>query len=570
MTVRNLDRVFKPASVALIGASRTPRSVGAVLARNLLRAGFEGPIMPVNPKYSAIEGVLAYADVASLPVVPDLAVISTPPEAVPRLVAELGAKGTKAAVVITAGFGEGGEGGGKALQRAMLEAARPHLLRIVGPNCLGVMVPGRRLNASFAHLAPLEGGIAFVAQSGALLVSVLDWATSRGIGFSYMVSLGDMADVDFGDMLDYLAGDAGTRAILLYIEAVTNARKFMSAARAAARVKPVVVVKAGRHAEGARAATSHTGALAGDDAVYDAAFRRAGLLRVLDMEELFDAVETLATANPPKGDRLAIVTNGGGVGVLATDALIDAGGRLAELSAGTVARLDRVLPPTWSHGNPVDIIGDASGKRYADALGAVLEDEGVDAVLVLNCPTAVASSAEAAEAVSGVLDGRATSAFTSWLGDGTAAAARRLFAERRVPTYPTPSQAVRAFMHMVRYGRAQDQLMETPPSLPEFRIDRAAARAEIARALDDGRELLTEPEAKAVLEAYGVPVVPTRAAPNAEDAAAAAREFAAPVALKILSPDITHKSDVGGVELDLAPDAVAAAALAMAARVARA
>ncbi|HEY9347450.1 MAG TPA: GNAT family N-acetyltransferase, partial [Inquilinus sp.] len=302
--------------------------------------------------------------------------------------------------MITAGFGEGdGQTEGTALRQAILDAARPHLLRVLGPNCLGLMAPHHGVNASFAHIAPLPGELAFVSQSGAIATAVLDWATHRGIGFSHMVSLGDMTDVDFDDMLDWLAADARTRAILLYVEAITHARKFMSAARIAARTKPVVVIKGGRTEAAARAAASHTGALAGSDAVYDAAFRRAGMLRVYDLAELFDAVETLASRLHVDGDRLAIVTNGGGTGVLATEALGDAGGTMATLSAETMARLDAALPLTWSRGNPVDIIGDATGERYARALDAVLADPGKDAAPVMNCPTAVADPIDAAQAV---------------------------------------------------------------------------------------------------------------------------------------------------------------------------
>ncbi|MGA7979693.1 MAG: CoA-binding protein, partial [Chromatiaceae bacterium] len=390
MSVRHLKRLFAPRSVALIGASTREHSVGAVVAANLLKSGFRGPVWPVNPKHKEIAGTRTFRDVADLPETPDLAVICTPPDVVPGIIDHLGARGTRAAVVITAGFGEGGDAHGEVLKSAIQGAAKPHQLRIVGPNCLGILVPAMGLNASFAHLMPARGGIAFVAQSGAIVTSVMDWAHGRGIGFSNLVSLGDMADVDFGDMLDFLASEGGTTAILLYVEAVTHARKFMSAARAAARMKPVIVVKAGRHAEGARAVASHTGALAGADAVYDAAFRRAGMLRVFTLEELFDAVQTLALVRAPRGDRLAILTNGGGIGVLATDALIDRGGRLAELLPGTLEALDGVLPRSWSHANPVDIIGDAPGSRYSDALAILRKDRGVDAVLVLNCPTAVA------------------------------------------------------------------------------------------------------------------------------------------------------------------------------------
>src|SRR6266700_5800407 len=373
MSVRNLDKLFKPGSVALIGATDRAGSVGAVVLRNLRRAGFRGELLLVNPRHQILDGMPVYPDVASLPRAPDLAIIVTPPDTVPGLIAELGARGTKAAVIITAGFGELGDAG-RALQQAILDAAHPRLLRLVGPNCVGIMVPQIGLDASFSHLAPPAGDIAFVSQSGAMVTAMLDWAAPRGIGFSHVVSLGDMADVDFGDMLDYLAADAGTRAILLYVEGITHGRKFMSAARAAARGKPVLVLKAGHSAAGARAAASHTGMLAGSDAVYDAAFRRAGMLRVGTMAELFEAAETLALTRKQAGDRLAIVTNGGGAGVLATDALVAAGGQLAELSAETITEVNRLLPATWSRGNPVDIIGDASGKRYADALTTLIRD----------------------------------------------------------------------------------------------------------------------------------------------------------------------------------------------------
>jgi acetyltransferase len=567
MTTRNLDYLFKPRSIALIGAGKRPSSVGAVLAHNLFNAGFDGPVMPVNPKHRAIEGVLAYPDVASLPVTPDLAVIATPAATVPGIVEQLAARGTRAAVIITAGFEEGADEQGKGLRQAFLDAARPKMLRILGPNCLGVLVPGVGLNASFAQLHPRPGKLAFVAQSGAMVTAVLDWASARGIGFSHLVSLGDMADVDFGDMLDYLANEPDTRAILLYVEAVTAARKFISAARAASRTKPVIVVKAGRHAEGARAAASHTGALAGSDAVYDAVFRRAGMLRVLGLDELFAAVETLDMARPPRGDRLAIVTNGGGMGVLATDALMDRGGRLAELAEDTRAALDRVLPATWSHANPVDIIGDAPASRYRDALQIVLRDPGVDAVLVLNCPTAIASGAEAARAV---IDTACTdhcpTLLTSWVGDGFAEQGRRLFVEHRLPTYETPGNAVEAFVYLVDYDRRQQALMQTPPSESEdFSPQPARVRAILDKALEKRREWLLEPEAKAVLAAYGVPVVETRSAETPAAAAALAAAIGGPTALKVVSPDITHKSDVGGVALDLqGPTAVRERAEAMA------
>jgi acetyltransferase len=569
VTIRNLDALFRPSSIALIGASNQRGSIGAILAANLLTGPLKGHVWPVNPRHRRIRGTKVYRDLDRLPQAPDLGVICTPAAAVPGVVSDLGRRGARAAVIITAGFAEDREARGSALQREVLEAARAHGLRVLGPNCVGILVPGIGLNASFAHRPAHPGNLAFVAQSGAIITSVLDWADARGIGFSALVSLGDMADVDFGDLLDYLAADPGTRAILLYIESVGDARKFLSAARAAARIKPLVAVKAGRHPEGARAVTSHTGALAGSDAVCQAAFDRAGILRVFTLAELFDAVEILALARPPKGDRLAILTNGGGVGVLATDALIDEGGRLAALSEETLAALDQALPRTWSHGNPVDLIGDATGQRYREALATIQKDPGVDGILALHAPTAVVSALEAAEAVASAAPGGPL-LLTSWVGDGTMAEPRRRFAKRGIPTYGTPEQAVRAFMYLVRYRRGQRLLAETPPSLPEGPApDTASVAALIAGALGEGRSTLTEPEAKAVLAAYGIPVVTTRPAANPEEAAAIAGEMVGPLVLKILSPDIGHKSDVGGVVLDLmGPGAVLETARAMRARIA--
>ena len=569
MSIRNFDKLFHPATVALIGASDRPGSVGAVVARNLRRAGFQGELLLVNPHHRTLDGMPVYRDVASLPHPPDLAIIATPPATVPSLVAELGARGTRAAVIITAGFGELGECG-RALQQAALDAARPHLVRLVGPNCVGIMVPGIGLDASFSHLAPPAGDIAFVSQSGAMITAMLDWAAPRGIGFSHVVSLGDMADVDFGDMLDYLAADAHTRAILLYVEGITHGRKFMSAARAAARLKPVLALKAGRSSSGARAAASHTGMLAGSDRVYEAAFGRAGMLRVNTMAELFDAAATLAMTGPQDGERLAILTNGGGAGVLASDALEAAGGRLATLSPETIARLDGVLPATWSRGNPVDIIGDAPGSRYAAALDAVIADDAVDAILVLNCPTALASPEDAARAVIDALAAippstrQGRNIFTAWLGEQSATAARRLFNAARIATYATQDEAVTGFLHRVRYQRNQALLMETPPARPDiFEPDAAAAGGAIAAALGAGRAWLDASEVETVLAAYRIPLPASRQAADPEEAAAAAAAIGFPVALKIRSPDITHKSDVGGIALDLGDGAAVRSAAEM-------
>jgi acetyltransferase len=577
MSIRNFEKLFRPRSVALIGASDRPGSVGAVIARNLRRGGFSGELLLVNPHLASLDGMSVHHDIASLPHPPDLAIIATPPDTVPALVAELGKRGTRAAVIITAGFGELGERG-RVLQHAALAAARPYLLRLIGPNCVGLIVPGIGLDASFSHLAPPAGDIAFVSQSGAVITAMLDWAAPRGIGFSHVVSLGDMADVDFGDMLDWLAIEEGTHAILLYIEGITHGRKFMSAARAASRLKPVLVLKAGRSREGERAAASHTGMLAGSDRVYDAAFRRAGMLRVERMAELFDAVETLALTGEQHGERLAILTNGGGAGVLATDALAAQGGQLAELAPTTIARLDSVLPPTWSRGNPVDIIGDAPGTRYAAALEALFADTGVDAILALNCPTALTTPGAAAQAVIDTLAAlpaatrRGRNLLTAWLGAQSAAAARALFNAAHIPTYETPEDAVTALLHRVRYQRNQALLMETPPARPEAdAADPEAAGTAIAAALAAGRSWLDPVEVEGVLDAYRIAHPASRLAASPDKAALAATALGFPVVLKIRSPDIIHKSDVGGIALGLGDaEAVREAAIAMLARVAQA
>ncbi|REJ65740.1 MAG: GNAT family N-acetyltransferase [Planctomycetota bacterium] len=569
MSIRNLDHLFLPESIAVIGASRRPRSVGATVMKNLLAGGFEGPIMPVNPKYDAVCGVLAWPNVAELPRTPDLAVICTPPRTVPGLIAELGERGTKAAVVLTAGLGAREERTGKTFQQSMLEAARSHMLRVLGPNCVGLIIPTIGLNASFAHATIEAGKIAFVSQSGALATAVLDWARTKEIGFSHFVSLGNSADVDFGDVLDFLGSEPTTRSILLYIESIKHARKFMSAARAAARNKPVIVLKAGRVAEGAKAAASHTGALAGSDNVYDAAIRRAGMLRVYSIEDLFDAVETLGRAKPVLGDRLAILTNGGGPGVMATDVAIARGARIAGLSEQTMNALDAVLPATWSKGNPVDIIGDAPAERYRDALGILSRDADTDAILFIHAPTAIVPSDSLAEALVPDIKETRKPLFACWLGGDAVAKARRTFAQAGIPTYDTPEDAVNAFIQIVDYRRNQETLMETPPSVSEdFTPDVATARQIIERNLAAGHDLLTEPDAKAILAAYRISTVETRIGKDAKHCVRLAAEIGFPVAVKILSPNITHKSDVGGVALDLeSAEQVEAAVAAMLGRI---
>lgn len=544
MSIRHLDALFAPASVAVFGASERPASVGATVWRNL-HGQFPGKLWPVNPKHGAIGGVKAYRDVAALPEAPDLAIICTPPATVPDLVAQLGRRGTRAAVVVTAGLD-------KATRQAMLDAARPYTLRILGPNCIGMLVPHLGLNASFAHIGATPGDIAFVSQSGALVTAMLDWAAARGIGFSHFVSLGEHADVDFGDMLDYLGSDPHTRAILLYIESIEEARKFMSAARAAARNKPVIVVKAGRSAAGQAAAASHTGALAGSDAVFDAAIARAGMLRVLTLDDLFLAAETLARFRDGPSERLIVLTNGGGAGVMAADEASALGVPLAPLDEAMRARLDAVLPANWSHANPVDIIGDAPAERYVAALDALAHDPS-SAVLFIHAPTAIVPSAEIAQAVLPQLTTAPRRVLGCWLGATAVKQARDQCRAAGVPDFETPEAAVRAFSLLRTYRRHQEELLQTPPAHDAVGpADLDAVRRIVDAVLADGREILTEPEAKALLAAAGLPVVPTRVVGVAVDEAlAAADALGYPVVVKILSHAISHKSDVGGVRLNI-------------------
>ncbi|MEO6277395.1 bifunctional acetate--CoA ligase family protein/GNAT family N-acetyltransferase [Roseateles sp.] len=549
MSIRHLDQLLSPRSVVVVGASNRPGSVGATVWRNLRAGTFAGSVFGVNPNRAELDGVALAARVSDLPEAPDLAVLCTPPDTVPGLIAELGQLGTRAAIVMTAGLNA-------AQKQAALDAARPHLLRLLGPNCLGLLSPRIGLNASFSHVNALPGEIAFVSQSGALVTAVLDWARSRRIGFSHMVSLGERADVDFGDLLDHLASDPHTRAILLYMESIEQPRKFMSAARAAARNKPVIVVKAGRAGNGLQAAASHTGALAGSDVVIDAAIRRAGMLRVDTLQDLFMAAETLAhfRGYPQRG--LTLMTNGGGAGVMAADAAALAGVELPPLSEALRAKLDTVLPPTWSRGNPIDIIGDAPVERYTATLRTLLDDRDTGTVLFMHAPTAIVRSEDIALACAPLAREAAGRLMSCWLGDAGVAEARRTFEAAGVPGYDTPEEAVRAFSMLARYASNQALLTEAPTASEAGPADRAAARAVVEAALADGRDMLDELEAKAVLQAYGIPVVPTVAVgASADEAVAAAATVGYPVALKILSPDISHKSDVGGVVLALADEA---------------
>jgi acetyltransferase len=491
MSTYRLDHLFAPRSVALVGASSRDKSVGRAVLKNLRDGDWSGTLHLVNPKHGEIDGLPAVKGLSDLSAAPDLVIITAPPEAVPGVVAQSAQMGVPAAIIITAGLGHGPG----SLAQLCEQSARAKGLRLVGPNCLGLLVPGQKLNASFAASMPVAGELALISQSGAIVAGMVDWAAQRGVGFSAIASIGDQLDVDFGDLLDYFALDRATRAILLYVEAIKNARKFMSAARAAARVKPVIVVKAGRQAAGAKAAATHTGALAGADAVYSAAFRRAGVLRVLDLGELFDAAETLGRVRYLNGNRLAILTNGGGIGVLAADRLADLNGVSAEITNATRDALDRVLPPTWSKANPVDIIGDADASRYEAALEVLLAAPEVDGVLVINVQTAIAPAAAIAARVADVVRRLRTRkpqpkpVFALWIGADPKISAT--FNEANIPHYETETDAVRGFMQLVRHREAIDALMQTPPSLPgQFKTDTAGARRIVEKVCADGRRWL--------------------------------------------------------------------------------
>lgn len=565
MSTYHLKNLLSPKSVALIGASPRPTSVGRAILRNIHRAKFKGEFGLVNTHYSKIEGVSTVDSIGKLPFVPELVVIATPAATIPDLVEQAGARGVPGALIITSGLGHGAGSLAETVERA----AHKYGMRLIGPNCLGIMMPGANLNASFAAHMPCAGNLALISQSGAIATGMVEWAAQRAVGFSGIISIGDQLDVDISDLLDYFAMDGKTRAILLYVEAIKDARKFMSAARAAARIKPVVVVKSGRMAQGAKAAATHTGALAGSDAVYDAAFRRAGMLRVSDLRELFDCAETLGRVEQPAGKRLAMLTNGGGIGVLAVDRLVELGGIPAAIVPETRAKLDAVLPPTWSGSNPVDIVGDADPARYATALEVLLADANNDAILVMNVQTAIAPAGDIAATVTGLVSKyhqlhqrAAKPVLAVWVGADQQIV--DLLSGAGIPNYPTEDDAVRGFMYLVRHREVVAELAQVPPAMPgEFAPDIDTARTIVATALADDRQWLDPVEIKRLLEAYEIPVVPTFAAADAEQAVAhASKLFAqgATVVLKIMSRDIIHKSDVGGVVLNLTnPDAVRAA-----------
>jgi acetyltransferase len=549
-----LDKIFNPRSVAIIGASDEVGSVGYALMKNFMDLGFEGKVFPVNIRKTEILGIKAYQSVEQIPDAVDLAVIATPAKTVPEVVEQCGRTGIKGVIIISAGFKEVGPEG-KALEDKILEIKRKYGIRIIGPNCLGVIRPSIRLNATFISKMPKPGNIAFISQSGALGSAILDWAIHENIGFSNFVSVGSMIDVDFGDLIDYFGTDPKTRSILMYIEGITDARKFMSAARHFARTKPIIVVKAGKFGESAKAAASHTGSLTGEDIIYDAAFKRAGIVRVDEIADLFNCAEVLGMQPLPKGPNLAIITNAGGPGVMATDALIARGGRLAKLSQKTIEKLNSILPPYWSRGNPIDILGDAKADRYKAVVETCLDDENVDGILIIYTAQAVAEPVEIAKTITELCKSRSLqnkTVLTSFMGYGAVEEANRIFNENNIPTYSTPEQAIKTYLYMYQYKRNLELLYETPEELP---VDVAPPKRPLTvilrNAVMENREMLNEAEAKAFLEYYNFPVVKTRIAKTEDEAALIATQIGYPVVLKILSPQIIHKTDAGGVVLDM-------------------
>jgi acetyltransferase len=558
MSTANLDKLFDPRSIAIIGASNKKGSVGYILLRNLIGAEYDGIVYPVNPTAPSVQGIQAYASISQVPRKIDLAVIAVPAKGVPDVIRECGEAGVSGAVIVSSGFKEIGTQG-RRLEEQVVSIAESYGLRIIGPNCLGYIRPALNLNVTFAHVAPPAGRVAFLSQSGALGTAILDWAAYNQVGFSAFVSVGSMSDVDFGDLIDYFGADPHTSSIILYVEAITDARKFMSAARHFAKTKPIIVVKSGRTARSAIAAASHTGAIAGDDTLYSAAFRRAGVVRVDEIEDLFTCSETLSRQISPRGPRLAILTNAGGPGVMAADRLLDLGGELAELSPETDEGLKGVLPGFAARGNPVDVGGDADDVRYGNAAHILMKDPNIDGVIAILTPQAMSFPTETAEALVRVAaDNPSKPMLTSFMGEIKVADGVRTLRAAHVPQFDTPEDAVRAFMYLYQYTRSLANLYETPTDiLPDFNPDRAAVKKVFLEVARSGRQILSEVEAKQVLAAYDIPVVATKVATSPEECSRIAEQIGFPVAIKILSHDITHKSDVGGIALNVrsAPEA---------------
>lgn len=546
-----LNPLFAPKSVAVFGASDRQDAVGQIVFQNMLQGGFKGKLYPINAKNAEVQGQRAYASIAEIGEPVELVVIATPPQTVPGIIEECGLHGVKAAVIITAGFGEAGAKG-IALEKELMEAAHRYNIRLIGPNCLGIMRPSIGLNATFNNGAANVGNIAFVSQSGALCTAILDWANRNDVGFSSVVSMGSSTDVDFGEILDFLVSDPNTQSILMYIEGIRNARSFMSALRAAARTKPVILVKVGRHAAGSKAAMSHTASLVGADDVFDAAVSRVGVVRVQTVTQLFTAARALSCGFKPTGNRLAIVTNGGGPGVMAVDRAADLGLNIATLSDSTIEYLNEHLPPNWPHANPVDIIGDAQADRYHHAVKACLEDDNVDGVLAILTPQAMTKPLESAQALIELANTHRKPLLTCWMGETQVASSRDAFTKAHRPHFRTPEPAVEVFSHLSAYYRNQKLLMQMPgPLSHHVEPDVESARLIIEGAMQEHRKVLSEMESKALLSAFNIPVARTIVAHSPTEALLIAQQMGFPVAMKVNSHDISHKSDAGGVMLNL-------------------
>ncbi len=547
-----LDPFFGPETVAVIGATENPGTVGRTVLWNLMSSPFGGTVFPVNPKRPGVLGIKAYPNIGAVPEKVDLAVVVTPAPSIPGIIRECVDAGVKAAVVISAGFKEVGPAGAELERRVVEEAKRGHL-RVIGPNCLGVMCPLSGLNATFARSMALPGHVGFISQSGALCTAVLDWSLREQVGFSAFLSIGSMSDVGWGDLIDYLGQDARTRSILIYMETIGDARSFLSAAREVALSKPILVIKPGRTEAAAKAAASHTGSLTGSDEVLDAAFRRAGVLRVNNIADLFYMAEVLAKQPRPKGPRMTIVANAGGPAVLATDALVTHGAQVTQLSDETMEALNQVLPAVWSHNNPVDIIGDAAPERYAKALEIVAKDPNSDGMLVILTPQAMTDPTRTAEMLRPYAHIEGKPVLASWMGGTEVAAGEEILNRAGIPTFPYPDTAARAFVYMSRFAHILRGLYETPivPTGEQAEVHRARAEAIIQGARRAGRTILTEFESKQLLSTYGIPIAETYVARSEEEAIALAGKIGYPVVLKLFSETITHKTDVGGVQLNL-------------------
>ncbi len=550
MPAEKLDKIFKPESLAVVGASEKEGSVGATLMKNIIE-GFEGDIYPVNINRDSVMDIEAFSSVKEIDKEVDLVVIATPAKTVPDIIDEAGEMGIEAAIIISAGFSETGKEGAK-LERKLEEKREKHGMRILGPNCLGTIRPGADLNLTFLRKDPAAGKVAFLSQSGAMGSAILDWSTKAKVGFSSFVSVGNMLDIDFGDLIDYFGQDPKTNSIIMYMETVKNAEKFMSAARGFARTKPILVVKAGKYSESAEAVASHTGSLAGEDQIYNAAFKRVGVTRVSDVDDLFSSSETLSKQNLPDGPSMAVITNAGGPGIMTTDAILDAGGELADLSQTTMSELTELLPEHASKKNPVDVLGDADPDRYKNSIRICLEDDSVDGAIVIYAPQGEATAQEAAEAVAEISKETEKPIVTSFMGAGEVNKGRELLRNENVPTRPTPEQAISAYMYMHNYARNLELLYETPEELPvNNQPPHHHLKAMVRKVLRSDRSTLTEVEAKKFLDTYDIPTSSTKVAESADQAANLAYEIGYPVVLKIHSYDITHKTDVGGVELNL-------------------